>query len=90
MIVLTLRRSIYSFFFQLNNLKQTTPLPSVIIVTLKNVQGPPRKGQREKRGGQKKVRQKKNNKKKIKKKKWKGLSLRILPRRNSFDDKPLY
>ena len=28
------------------------------------------------------------NKKKIKK--WKGLSLRILPRRNSFDDKPLY
>ena len=89
MIVLTLRRSIYLFFFQLNNLKQTTPLPSVIIVTLKNVQGPPRKGQREKGEDRQKYDKRKIIKKKLKKK-WKGLSLRILPRRNSFDDKPLY
>ena len=32
---------------------------------------------------------KRKKNKKIKKK-WKGLSLRILPRRNSFDDEPLY
>ena len=68
MIVLTLRRSIYSFFFQLNNLKQTTPLPSVIIVTLKNVKGPTRKGQREKWEDRKKYDKRKIIKKKNKKK----------------------
>ena len=68
MIVLTLRRSIYLFFFQLNNLKQTTPLPSVIIVTLKNVKGPPRKGQREKGEDRKKYDKRKIIKKRIKKK----------------------
>ena len=67
MIVLSLRRSIYSFFFHLNNLKQTTPLPSVIIVTLKNVQGPPRKGQREKGEDRKKYDKRKIIKIKIKK-----------------------
>ena len=54
MIVLTLRRSL-----QLNNLKQTTPLPCVIIVTLINVP----KEKRKKRGGQKKYDKIKINKK---------------------------
>ena len=67
MIVLTLRRSIYSFFFQLNNLKQTTPLPSVIIVYLKNVQGPPRKDKGKKEEDRKKYDKRKKNKKNKKK-----------------------
>ena len=73
MIVLTLRRSIYSFFFQLNYLKQTTPLPSVIIVTLKNFQGPPRKGQREKRKKEKKGKKGRTEKNMTKKKKRKKI-----------------
>ena len=63
MIVLTLRRSIYSFFFQLNNLKQTTPLPSVIIVTLKMS-----KDHQEKDKGRKGEDRKKYDKRKIIKK----------------------